>query len=793
MQREIILKPTSTVTGYTTCVDPNTSPYPWLGTGSMTVHAIWAQNGTSAVNTPGTSAVGSAYAYCWPDAWAPYHVVGYSGGPTLARFTKVSFSTRFDYSQSGPNNWYGSGGSPSLGPGLKIGLRNRAGNAYHYSSSVYVGDNNSPVGDLSDWDAYNSRPSEAMAWALTPMYTWELLSHPDGGPFTLEDINNMAAGLFFFWWGPTGVAQGSPAYDNSQGSFFKIRVPNFVCTLTVEDLGGFVSNMRCASSNTIRLYRRARNTITPKTFVHRAPAGLGETLYLTHPRGPDVTGAGWGERRLERHGATVLKRTYEPESFMVSDEAFDLRAYSCLGWAAYRIDCAWNPELQGLSLIEKGNSFTHTRSDDAWSPRPGDGRLMRVLEDYPNISFHGLACQGGDDVSILKRNYDCHQSGWATVSNTGDFTTSQDTDVSMVEEAGYLSSSLLDYGAGGATGGREKSFGAVVANTRLHVRIILKNTRMDDPANEFGEWYLKYTEPGGTFYWDEANRDWANTATYNPVPSQNADGDPIVFGETVADSIPIYANGNCSVAVGRFSSQVGPVQIHAALVDVQKTDLTVAGARTPSVLLDTELTRTADFHKMTHVYGRELWMYDRGVAMAEFQPFWRAEDLPEDAVKPILHAQHFTNTYDAIQFIPKDTTDLLRFERAMPGLTTFQLDCPIVDANGDPLELNRSHVVRTWARWLDSEGWNEFGPYSVQIGYMVSYESNGALVATGTALGTLSTEYQTLSNYNQWVARYNRAYVGIGCDESDRCLDGYMRTWETRRNPLHGLEAIWRL
>jgi len=129
----------------------------------------------------------------------------------------------------------------------------------------------------------------------------------------------------------------------------------------------------------------------------------------------------------------------------------------------------------------------------------------------------------------------------------------------------------------------------------------------------------------------------------------------------------------------------------------------------------------------------------------------------------------------------------------MPGLTTFQLDCPIVDANGDPLELNRSHVVRTWARWLDSEGWNEFGPYSVQIGYMVSYESNGALVATGTALGTLSTEYQTLSNYNQWVARYNRAYVGIGCDESDRCLDGYMRTWETRRNPLHGLEAIWRL
>jgi hypothetical protein len=92
-------------------------------------------------------------------------------------------------------------------------------------------------------------------------------------------------------------------------------------------------------------------------------------------------------------------------------------------------------------------------------------------------------------------------------------------------------------------------------------------------------------------------------------------------------------------------------------------------------------------------------------------------------------------------------------------------------------------VLRAWARWLGDEGWNEFGPYSVEVGYGVFVEATGALVYQNSVIGTMTVP---------WPEAGQRDYLGIGCDES-RFLDGYVRMWETRRNPLHGMEAVWRL
>jgi hypothetical protein len=255
MLREVPLKPTGTVTGWSSYVYPATSDYPWLGTGSTTPHEAWATNGSGALAAPSAT----KHVYCWPSG-GDEHCVTFEPGPTLALFTKVTLSTRFDYGQTGPNNWYGNGGTPSLGPGVCLRVRNRAKSAYINHTMVRIGDPGSLAGDLSDWSTNNWRPSKGDTWQLTNWWSWELTSHPEGGPWTLEDINNLAAGVAFIWANGSGD-YGHPAYDNSQGSFFKIRVPQMVVTLTVQDLGGYVRSVRHNSSATLRMKRKARNTI----------------------------------------------------------------------------------------------------------------------------------------------------------------------------------------------------------------------------------------------------------------------------------------------------------------------------------------------------------------------------------------------------------------------------------------------------------------------------------------------------------------------------------------------------
>jgi len=760
VKREVILKAAGVWLDPAGGINPGTSDYAVSSTPTMPLWEVW--NDDPAAFT---------FAYNWPTVTPEEIGATFEKPPTLARFNKVTLACGFDYSQQGPNAWWFPPDN-AHGPGAALILRKRDLTTFLVGTGAAA--HNFIVTD-DNFVNINTGPTLLKPYALT----WALTSHPEGGPWTLEDLTNLAVGVqFAVSNGPNGRA-----FDHtSPGGFHKIRVPTLTVTLDIEDLGGDIENVRHSSSLTLRLMRRARQVITPGGLADKIPGDLGFRVYYSHPRGPAVGGGGWGRRRLERRAAQVLRRQILPETFRVQDEAFDLRPYACLGWAAYRIDGPWSPELQGLALLDKGRGFVHDRAQDGWSARPGDGVLMRVLEDYPNLSREGLAIAGGGDVASALRNYDLMAAGWATVGSSGDFAVTADTTVYMAEEQGYLSSARLTYGAGGGRGGRRQDLGTFprAAGDRLHVRVVVKNTSVPTPSTQFAEVSLVRTGGGlpADEYWDAATHAWTTTGTNNPIPSDEP------FGEVVWDAIPCDAPLASSdptylLAVGRFSADMGPVTIHGALVDVQHSDDSVAGARPPIVTLDAPITREPDEHRMPHVWGRELWVHERGAAVVEVRPWWRAVDLPADAVKPLLHAQHEADTWDALQFVPKTgSDDLVRFERGISGEGTFQLDCPIVG-----LDLTRAHVLRAWVRWLGADGWRKWGPYSVEVGYAAFLAADGSLVQEASVLGRLSSEV---------AVPYARDYLGIGCDET-RQLDGWVRMWETRRNPLHRLECVWRI
>lgn len=769
MIREIELLPTGEISdsgfGSTDSRDPNTSPYPNAGSPTKTLAEVWSDEDNA------------SYWYHWPgkDAGGLAVVLAsWQAAPTLVLIRSVKLRALWDYSQSGPNNWFFPGDN-TFGPRARLVIRNRAGSGNLYSSYYEIAG-----ADIVDRNQnINTGSPGTYLGPLTQ--EWELLSHPEGGPFTLDDLSvaKFAAGI--------EIQVDAPAYINSQGSFFKVRVPKVRVILTVEDLGGYVDNVRHATSLSLRLMRRARNVVKPTMFAHRAVGDVGEVVYLSHPRGPSVLPGGWGTRRLERRAGLVLKRTYHPESFKVEDEILDLRPYACLAWAVYRIDGPWSPELQGLAYLDKGGGYTHARAQDAWSPRPGDGVLMRVLEDYPDLSFHGLAAHGGGDVAICTRNYDLMQAGWSTVGAAGDFAVTASTTVAMAEEQGYLTSALLTYGAGGGKGGREQDLGTLDYNAGdyVHVRVIVRNSSVPTPATQFLEVQL-YRSGGSlpaTEYWSEALRSWTTTVTNNPIPSDEPSGE-VVFDAIPTDAPLASSDPTYKIRVGRFSSNLVSCSFHGAIVDVQKGGATWGGsygARSPLITLDAEITRVADVHRITNsaTAAAEVWSYERGLQMFEGCPYWRAEALLANVVKPLLHARHAADTYDALQFVAKTgSDDLVRFERAVSGQATFRLDCPIPS-----LDLTRAHVLRAWVRYLGADGWVQFGPYSVEVGYAIFLEADGSLLSSGSALGTLA--------YTGNVA--TREWVGIGNDDTPRYFDGYVRTWETRRNPMAAAEVIWKL
>ena len=763
MKREIILLPDSTAPGFPTprigAVFPSTSGY-MGGTPHQSLDEAWADDDN-------TTHFAENNNFFPTNPAQSYAQVGFQPSPTLVTFTNIVLEWAWDYGQGGANSWFFPPDN-SAGPTLTPFIIERDGVTRNFGTPTEIAG-----ADIAGMNVnFNTQPGVFKM----KTETWDFSgAHPEGGPWTINDINNLVAGVRLQCWNGPGGRPFDPT------GFERVRVVTFKATLSVTDLGGFVDNVRNAASTTLRLMRRARNAIAPVTMADKAVGDVGSRVYLSHPKGPAVGGKGWGQRVLERRPGIILSRKILPEAFQVEDEIYDLRKYTSLAWAAYRIDGGWSPELQGLSLVDKGAGYTHVRAQDGWSPRPGDGAVMRVIEAFPNLSFYGLAANGGGDLTVANRNYDLMASGWSTVGSSGSFSATADTTVYMAEEQGFLSSALLDYGAGGGQGGRERTLGTLpfADGDFLHVRIIIRNTSVPTPASQNAEWSLR-RENGGLGspeWWDNTTRTWT-TETDNAIPSDEP------FGEVVVDAIPLDAGGASSdpdyyIRIGRFSANLSSVQFNGALVDCFHSDNTIAGCRSPIVTLDAGITRLADVHRMVNATGTgQVWDYTRGVAVVEVQPFWRAEDLPTDQVHPLIHAFHATTTYDALQFVAKTgSDDLIRFERAVTGQATFTLDVDIPS-----VDLTRLHVLRAWCRWLGADGWTEYAPFSVEVGYAIFLEADGSLVSTGSEIGTLV--------YQADVA--TRDWVGIGND-STRHLDGYIRMWETRRNPISGLEAIWRI
>jgi hypothetical protein len=130
--------------------------------------------------------------------------------------------------------------------------------------------------------------------------------------------------------------------------------------------------------------------------------------------------------------------------------------------------------------------------------------------------------------------------------------------------------------------------------------------------------------------------------------------------------------------------------------------------------------------------------------------------------------------------------DYIRFERAIDGETTVRIDCPMTADL-----LTREHVLRAWARWLGADGWSGYGPYSIEVGYAIFLEADGTLVETNSTVGD-GPDLSALTEAQRWSFLYDLSLLGIGYDGT-RYLDGYVRMWETRRNPLDRLEAIWKV
>jgi hypothetical protein len=747
MLREIRLLGTGTdITGWTGSMDPGTSPYPWANTPSKTLSQIW-NDLTSGTPTPPPKE--RQCAYNW-DIYGVTHAMTFVPGPTLALFTKLRFVWGMDYSQEGGNNWWFPPDN-AAGPTVGLILRNRAQSGYLTPFSYTF---TSP-GD----DAYNTNTNTEFPTIKT--FEHSLLSHPEGGPFTLSDVNHLAAGLSFT---VTNGPNGKPWDDPTR--FQKFRAFYFALYLTVQDLGGYVRSVRHNASATLRLKRKARSTISMMIPVSNSTKEIGETVNIAHSRGADAEREGWGYKSLERRNGWLCQRTYWPEALSVKDECYDLHDFNCEAWGAFRIPIAWTPELSGMAYLDQGGEWTLTRDQDAWSLRPGDGAALRVLgtdtDDMPNLSEEGLAIHDGGDEEMALWNANLGGAGWSSATTGGASFTVQ-SNQPMADELGYYPSPLLSFSGTPGTASKWRTFSLTAGDT-LSVRARVRNISVDTPLTKFLEAAL-YDTAGN--YWNEATRTWDASPVYNPIASDSG------FGETIFDQVPITSTDTYTIQLGRMSSAINTCTFIIGLISCFKN---ADGCGMPLVTLGLGFTRVADTFEMANDADFTFWHRDRGMAVVEFRPFWRAEDLPATTTKTVVRAVHEDGAYDWLHVsfgtgtAGADELIVERFDTA--GTQTLALD--ILDASDATLRLTRNHYVRAFYRWLDADGWRKHAPYSVLIGYAV-YNLDGTFVSYHETGATWEAPDASLED----VTRFTN-------------LDGWIRWFEIKRAPLTGTEAVWR-
>ena len=728
--------------------------------------------------------------------------------PTLVQFDRVKFVCVWDYSAR-PSNPYvfpqgvpdGTGGPfPGLGtnahgPRARIAIRNRADSGFLYSPTWYEAGfrtagagSGTPVAGNHYCHKLRSdcRNRLAVYGAHSKIQMeWELTSHPEGGPFTFEDLRTMKAGV-------NGECD-SPAWVQFGGvAFVRVRFFHYYIELEVSDPGGYVDSNRYEASHNLRVSRRTRSSINLSMPASEAALDVGDVAFISHPRGLSTEETGWPDDRIERRPAQLLQRTYWPESLKVIDEHLDLHDIRCTAWASFRVGIPWSPELSGMAYLDQGGDFIHERLQDAWSPRPGDSVLLRVPEkpatdiERPNLSEEGLSCAGPDDdeVGAQNTNPEPGAGGWSTVSAVS-MTVSDDDNQQIAEEFGYETSQQVDYLAAGS-GYLEQTFATgVTAGNLLHVKVRVRNVSVVAPGTDFLQVRLQRNiiAPASTEYWNWTTRTWGASSYWETIPA-TAD-----VGEVISEAIPVDVGGSGADYLIQIGKDSGSPMVNAAsfIVGLASKQMAIpstvsAGHRPELATLASTITRVGEQWTMDNSGSAQFWFVDRGAALFSWRPFFRADALAAATIKPIARAEGSSNLgRDEVYFESGASVDVIRFRRTKAdNATMFTATAEIRDAGGSALRLTRDHVVRVFAQWNDADGSLGRAPYELTVAVAVFLRSDGSFVSLNQATASAEAIDWTGDTFY------------LGTDDTPRYLDGWMRAFEVKRNPIGPVEATWR-
>lgn len=723
----------------------------------------------------------------------------YEDPPAFVTFNRVKLVCVWDYSAR-PSNPYvfpqgvpdGTGGpftppTNAHGPRSRIVFRNRADTGFNVGPWWNAGFRTAGAGSGSPQSGNHychinrtncaNRPAVYGGHSKVTM-SWELTSHPEGGVWSFNDLLTLQAGI----QGQTA----SPGWEQFGGvAFVRVRYFHYYVEVEVTDAGAFVSNLRHATSHSLRIARRPRNSILTSVPASESERDLGAVSFLSHPRGVSSR-EGWPEPRLQRRPAQVLRRTYWPESLRVIDELLDLHDIRCTAWAAFRVGIPWAPELSGMSYLDQSGGFVHERLQDAWTPRPGDRVLTRIPEkpdvdiERPYLSEDGLACSGPDDneLGAFNTNPDPGLGGWTLVAPVSMTVTDDDTG-QIAEELGYETSQSVVYGAGGS--GRVEQVFLTAFDGWLHIRVRVRNVSIVAPGTDWAEFFLRrvHTIGAAVEFFDFGTGTWGAPVFWQPLPNTG----PV--GEFVYDGVPVDVDATYDIGLGRRTSapMVSPASFVFGLVSKQFAlpGFVSTGHRPELATLASSIQRVGESWTQDNSGAATFWHRDRGAGLFEFRPYFRADLIDPGRVHPIARAQNVGAGFDALAFVAAAGVDTIVFQRWTDALVLgADAQVEIRDAGGGILDLSRDYVVRCVILWNGPEGSQQEAPYQVNLGVAIFDANTGDFVSfnSSSAPGVAMDGVEDV--------------FFLGHDLTPRYLDSWMRTYEVKRNPVFGLESAWR-
>jgi hypothetical protein len=318
----------------------------------------------------------------------------------------------------------------------------------------------------------------------------------------------------------------------------------------------------------------------------------------------------------------------------------------------------------------------------------------------------------------------------------------------------------------------------------LHVQARVRNLQATAGQEMFVALYR--TSPAQQWF-DFDTGTWVNGAPATAVRYAEIPADTAV-GEFVYDGVPVTTGGTYSIFIGRFPTtpatpDIANAEFALALASAQFDPGSAGdafGARPPLITDGSQVTRVAESLTLDNAPPHQFWFADRGAALFEFRPWWRADLMPPLDIKPLARSNYTHGWGEWVRFVrdvPADVFYLSRYN----GSVTWQVGVEIRDSAGAPISLTRDHVVRVFAQWNGEEGSEQEAPYQMRIAYAVFEKATGALLGTGT-----NTEIGLPPIVSTAID------VDFGHDSGPAYLDGWLRMMEVRRNPLFYEEALWR-